>query len=222
MTQLKHFLRNRWDELLITCVYLNAFVASIFTGDITTVLLVSLGGLALLAIIFTVRGQVQKRHLPLRGQNIAFQVPRRGLIFTAGLQPETIRLAVRHQKPEFIGFICSAKSEPTVVQLTEEFNCNEDNCIEKLVNSNDIKDIRTETGLILDWMISKGLKPREIAADITGGTTTMSVGVFSMTEERHVDSQYIFCRQYDDNNRCLDGTQEAVFISRYSQDRFSI
>lgn len=218
MTQLKHFLRSRWDELLITCVYLNAFVASIFTGDAATVLLVSLGGLALLAIIFAVRGQMQKRHLPLRGQNIAFQVPRRGLIFTVGLQPETIRLAVRHQKPEFMGFICSAKSEPTAVQLIEELNFDEDedNCIKKLVNSNDIKDIRTETGLILDWMVSKGLKPGEIAADITGGTTTMSVGVFSMTEERHVDSQYIFCRQYD-NNRCVDGTQEAVFVSRYSQ-----
>jgi hypothetical protein len=217
MTQLKSFLRNRWDEILITCVYLNAFVASLFTGDITKMLLVSLGGLALLAVIFTVRWLVQKRHPPLRGQNIAFQMPRRGLIFTVGLQPETIRLAVKHQKPDYIGFICTARSEPTVSMLMEDFRCNEENCIEKRVNSNDIKDIRTETGLILDWMISKGLKPSEIAVDITGGTTTMSVGVFSMTEERHVDSQYIFCRQYDENNKCVDGTQEAVFVSRYSQ-----
>jgi hypothetical protein len=217
LTQLKHFIMSRWDELLITCVYLNASVASIFTGDVRVVLLVWLGGLALLAVIFAVRGQIQKRHLPLRGENAAFQVPRRGLVFTVGLQPETIRLAVRHQKPEFIGFVCSDRSEATAVHLAEEMNCNEENCMKKLVNSNDIRDIRTETGLILDWMIAKGLRAGEIAADITGGTTTMSVGVFSMTEERHVDSQYIFCRQYDDKNRCVDGTQEAVFVSRYSQ-----
>jgi hypothetical protein len=43
------------------------------------------------------------------------------------------------------------------------------------------------------------IKTQEIAADITGGTTTMSVGVFSMTEERNV---------------CVNGTQEAVFVSR--------
>jgi hypothetical protein len=63
-------------------------------------------------------------------------------------------------------------------------------------------------------MVSKGLTSSDIAADITGGTTTMSVGVFSMTEERNVDSQYIFCRHYE-NNKCVDGTQEAVFVSRY-------
>jgi len=51
LTQLKHFIMSRWDELLITCVYLNASVASIFTGDIRKVLLVWLGGLALLAVI---------------------------------------------------------------------------------------------------------------------------------------------------------------------------
>jgi len=65
-------------------------------------------------------------------------------------------------------------------------------------------------------MSSKGLRAQEIAADITGGTTPMSVGVFSMTEERNVDRQYIFCKQYDEKNRCVNGTQEAVFISRYS------
>jgi hypothetical protein len=217
MTQLKLFLRNRWDEILITCVYLNAFVASIFTWDVTKVLLVSLGGLALLALIFTVRWLWQKRQTPMHGQNIAFLVPRKGLIFTVGLQPDTIRLAVKHQKPEYFGFICTDKSELTVRQLMEELGCKDENSIVKIVNSNDLKDVRTETGLILDWMASKGLKTPEIAADVTGGTTPMSLGVFSMTGERNVDSQYIFCRRYDEKNKCVNGTQEAMFISRYTQ-----
>lgn len=172
MTQLRSFLRNRWDEILITCVYLNAFVASIFTWDVTKVLLVSLGGLAL--------------------------------------------LAVKHQKPQYFGFICTARSEALTDELMEILCCNDGNSIKKLVNSNDLKDVRAETGLIIDWMASKGLKTQDIAADITGGTTPMSVGVFSMTEERNVDSQYIFCRQYDEKNKCVNGTQEAVFVSRYA------
>jgi hypothetical protein len=216
MTQLKLFLRNRWDEILITCVYLNAFVASIFTWDVTKVLLVSLGGLALLAIIFTVRWLITRRQPPMHGENIAFQVPRKGLIFTVGLQKDSVLLAVKHQKPQYFGFICTARSEPLTDELMNLLGCNDENSIRKLVNSNDIKDVRTETGLVIDWMASKGLKMQEIAADITGGTTTMSVGVFSMTEERNVDSQYIFCRQYDEKNKCVNGTQEAVFVSRYS------
>lgn len=216
MTQLMLLLRNRWDEILITCVYLNAFVASIFTWDISKVLLVSLGGLALLAIIFSVRWLFSKRQPPMHGENIAFQVPRKGLIFTVGLQKDSVLLAVKHQRPQYFGFICTARSEAMTDELMEILGCNEENSIKKLVNSNDLRDVRAETGLILDWMASKGLRAQEIAADITGGTTPMSVGVFSMTEERNVDSQYIFCKQYDEKNRCVNGTQEAVFISRYS------
>ncbi len=216
MTQLKLFIRNRWDEILITCVYLNAFVASIFTWDISKVLLVSLGGLALLAIIFTVRWLLQRRQMPMHGESIAFQVARKALIFTVGLQKDSILLAVKHQSPQYFGFICTEKSEAVTNELMEALGCNNENSIKKLVNSNDLKDVRTETGLILDWMASKGLKAQDICADITGGTTPMSVGVFSMTEERKIDSQYIFCRQYDEKNRCVNGTQEAVFISRYA------
>jgi hypothetical protein len=215
MNRLIRYFRANWESILIEAILLQFFIAGILDGNLIFATIAAVAGLALLALIYKTIAIFDQCLKPLRGQNIAFQVPRRGLVFTVGLQPETIRLAVKHQKPGYVGFICSAKSEPIVSRLMEEFNCDEDNCIKKMVNSNDIKDIRTETGLILDWMISKGLKPSDIAADITGGTTTMSVGVFSMTEERNVDSQYIFCRQYE-NNRCVDGTQEAVFVSRYS------
>jgi len=152
----------------------------------------------------------------MHGENIAFQVPRKGIIFTVGLQKDTVLLAVKHQKPQYFGFICTARSEALTDELMEILGCNDKNSIKKLVNSNDLKDVRAETGLVIDWMASKGLKTQDIAADITGGTTPMSVGVFSMTEERNVDSQYIFCRQYDEKNKCVNGTQEAVFISRYA------
>ena len=154
----------------------------------------------------------------MRGENIAFQVPRKALLFTVGNQPDTIRMAIKPQKPEYVGFICSAKSEPVANQLIELFGYDEKHCMIKRVDPQEVKEIRTETGLILDWLISKGLKPSDIVADITGGMTTMSVGVFSVTEERLVDSQYLRS-QYDEKNRILPGTQEAVFVSRYSHSK---
>jgi hypothetical protein len=214
MTQLIPFLRNKWDELLITGIYLNAFVASIFAGDAIKVLEVSLGGLALLAVVFGLRELWNRRAPPLRGENIAFKVPRRALAFTVGFQIDTIRMAIKAQKPEFVGFICSEDSLQKVSLLKAEFNYDTENSITKIVKPNDINDIRTETGLVLDWLMSKGVKPSEVAADITGGTTIMSAGVFSLTEDRRIDSQYIFCHKYQ-NNKCADGTQEAVFVSHY-------
>ena len=65
-------------------------------------------------------------------------------------------------------------------------------------------------------MLEKDLRIADIAADITGGTTTMSVGVFSVTEDRLVDSQYIRS-QFDEQNKRINGTQEAVFVSYYNK-----
>ena len=63
-------------------------------------------------------------------------------------------------------------------------------------------------------MVKKGLQPEDIAIDITGGTKTMTVGVFLVAEEKKTDSQYIFCRQYL-NNKCMNGTQEALLLSDF-------
>jgi hypothetical protein len=46
----------------------------------------------------------------------------------------------------------------------------------------------------------------------------MTVGAFLVAEEKKIDSQYIFCRQYDSNNKCVNGTQEALLLSDYGQE----
>jgi hypothetical protein len=120
-------------------------------------------------------------------------------------------------RPDYIAFVCSSASELLANELVEEFRYELDHCKKEVVDIQNIKEIRAKTGLILDWMAEKGLETDEIAADITGGMTTMSVGVFSVTEERQVDSQYIRS-QYDEQNRPVKNSQEAVFVSRYSKD----
>lgn len=143
-------------------------------------------------------------------------MPRKGMIFTVGMQPHTIRMALEHRKPDYLAFICSSKSENLADELADEFRYDKDHVKKEIVDPQNIKEIRTKTILILDWIAEKGLETDEIAVDITGGMTTMSVAVFSVTEERKVDSQYIRS-QYDEKNCYINGTQEAVFVSRYSK-----
>ncbi|VVB63523.1 CRISPR-associated protein (Cas_Cas02710) [uncultured archaeon] len=216
MTQLIPYLRSRWDELLITGIYLNSIVASIFTGNVQVALGVTLGGLVFLAIIFKLM-TLYRRRLPMHGDNVAFKVPRRGLIFTVGRQMDTIRMALQMRKPEFIAFICSMETESDAIRLAEDFGYDKAHYKKEVVDPYNVKEIRTKTEVVLDWLLEKDLKTTDVAADITGGTTTMSVGVFSMTEDRMVDSQYIRS-QFDEQNKRIDGTQEAVFVSYYGRE----
>jgi len=152
---------------------------------------------------------------PLRGENIAFQVQRRGLIFTVGKPPDIVRIALRRQRPEYLALICSDWTEDVANQLRREFDFDEDHFKKEIIDPWNINEIRSKTEIILSWLAEKGLRPEEIVADITGGTVTMSVGVFSATEEKRIDSQYIRS-QYDEKNKPIPGTQEAVFVSRYN------
>jgi hypothetical protein len=84
------------------------------------------------------------------------------------------------------------------------------------VDVQEIKEIRLKTGLIIDWMLKNGLSFSDIAVDITGGMTTMSVAVYSLVVEKSIDSQYIKS-EYDPNNKPIIGTQEAVFVTRFTK-----
>jgi hypothetical protein len=207
MIQPIYFIRSRWDELLITCIYLNGVVASIFTWNAKIMATVILGGLALLALIFYLRSLYNRKRLPIQGDNKAFKAPRKGLIFTVGFQSDTIRMALQQQNPKFVAFICSKSTANVADELAVEFGYDEEHYVNKEVDPRNVDEIRIETNLVLDWLL-KNMKPEEIAVDITGGMTTMSLGVFSISEERKIDSQYIFSRYQ--NNKCITGTQDAI------------
>lgn len=216
MTQLDHFFRFHWKEIVVVNIFPQCVIAAIYSFKLSVVLSTVFVGLALVALVFGLARILARRELPMRGDAVAFQVPRRGLIFTVGMQPHTIRMALEHHKPDFLAFICSSKSEDMADELADEFKYDKDHVKKEIVDPQNIKEIRTKTGLILEWFAEKGLETDEVAVDITGGMTTMSVAVFSVTEERKVDSQYIRS-QYNEKNQYIDGTQEAVFVSRYSK-----
>jgi hypothetical protein len=214
MKKLIRYFRANWESILIEAILLQFLITGILDGNLFLAMIAAVGGLALLALIYKTIDLIGQSQTPLRGENIAFRIPRRGLIFTVGGQSDTIRMALKHQEAEYIAFICSSKTENVANQLGEEFAFDEEHIKKEVVDPQNINEIRLKTGVILNWLNEKGLGLSDIAADITGGMTTMSVGVFSMTEERHIDSQYIRS-QYQDNLPIKD-TQEAVFVSRYS------
>jgi hypothetical protein len=217
MTQLDHFFRFHWKEIVVVNIFPQCVIAAIYSFKLSVVLSTVFVGLALVALVFGFARILTRQELPLRGDAVAFQVPRRGMIFTVGLTPKTIHMALKHRKPDYLAFICSSKSELLADELADEFRYDEEHVKKEIVDPQNIKEIRTKTNLILDWLAEKGLEMDEIAVDITGGMTTMSVAVFSVTEDRNVDSQYIRS-QYDEEKNCyIDGTQEAVFVSRYSK-----
>ena len=215
MAGLDHFIRFHWREIVVVNIFPQCVIAALYSFKLSILMSTVFVGLALIAFVFGLVWILSKQKSPLRGEIVAFQEPRRGMIFTVGLQPHTIRLALEHHRPDYLAFVCSSASEPIANELADEFRYNADHYKKELVDPQNIKEIRAKTGMILDWLAEKGLETDEIAADITGGMTTMSVGVFSVTEDRQVDSQYIRS-QYDEQNRPIKNSQEAVFVSRYS------
>jgi hypothetical protein len=148
------------------------------------------------------------------GGSQAFSVPRKGIIFTVGKQSDTINLCLRHQKPEFVGFLCTEGSEQYANNLISTFHLDADHCTKQIADPWNINDVRKKSHELLFWMMQKHLSSTEIVFDITGGLTTMSVGMFMIAQENRIDSQYVKS-DYDDKGKRLPGTEEAVFISSY-------
>lgn len=215
MNKLIRYFRVNWESMLIQVILLQILLSAVFDGNLFMAVIAAIGGLAFLALIYKMIGLFNQSQPPLRGENVAFQVQRRGMIFTVGGQPDTVRTAIRRQKPEYLALICSDRTEDVANQLRVEFDFDEEHFKKEIIDPHNIDEIRAKTGIILNWLTEKGLRPEEIVADITGGMTTMSVGVFSATEEKRIDSQYIRS-QYDVKNKPIPGTQEAVFVSCYS------
>jgi hypothetical protein len=99
--------------------------------------------------------------------------------------------------------------------LKEELGFGDEHFVKREVDPKNIQDIRAMTMSILNWMKSKDLQDSEIAVDITGGMTTTSAGVFDVSEERKIDSQYIFSGYI--NNKVILDTKDAILFSQNSK-----
>ncbi len=149
------------------------------------------------------------------GGGEAFEVQRKGIIYTAGKQTDTIKLSLEKQRPGYVGFLCSKVSEPFIDELIRAMGFEDDKYSKKIVDPQNIVEIRTETKLIIDWMLAKGMLINDVAVDVTGGMTTMSVGAYSMAEELKIDTQYIKS-DFDEKNRPIKNTQQGIFVKKYT------
>lgn len=218
MHELSHFLRTRWQEILVLGIALQAMIAALFTANLLLIVLVFAGVLTLVVLSFVIAERVNRQNTRNRiGESIAFQVPRRGLIFTVGRQIETITLALDQQHPQFLGLICTDATEPQADGLIARYGFDAEHAHKRLVDPLSIDEIHRTCTTLLEWMQAQGLAKNDIAVDITGGLTTMSVGVFSAAEDVRIDSQYVIS-QYDVQNHPIPSAQRGVFVVHYPNE----
>ena len=141
-------------------------------------------------------------------------IPRQGIIFTVGRQVDTISYSINGINPKYVGFVCTTETINFIKTAVCISGFTEETSKYEIVNPIDINDIRIKTNLIIDWMLNKELANKDIALDPTGGLTTMSLGAYSATYERNIDSQYVRSR-YDENNKPIANSQELMLLNRY-------
>jgi hypothetical protein len=199
-----------------TGIVLQALINSLYTFRAEAFLATALAGATItLGVAIAMAVAEQRRSVSYRRQE-AFAVKRRGLVFTVGLQPDTIRLALTEQAPDYVGFICSAQSEEKADALVVEFHLDDEHARKKLVDPLNVEEIRQDTATLLDWMAAQGLGSRDVAVDVTGGMTSMSVAVYSLARDRRLDCQYISSRFDKAANRLIANSQDARLLSRYA------
>ncbi len=209
MQELRRFFAQRWQELLITGIWLQSAVAAAFTGNVWAIVLTSLGGLILLFATFSVIGWLQRRTRFGNGKLLA--MPRKAIVFTVGYQKNTILWAIDAQKPEWLGLLCSRETESVANEIAGESGVATDHIQKEIADATSVEDIRSKMATILDWLKRNAVARPDTIVDITAGTAVMSVGTFSMANERSYDCQYLRS-QFDINNKPIKGTQEPVVI----------
>ena len=216
MNDLRSFLKSRWDEIIVLGVALQLILWAITTGDVVIISAVTVSMLVMILLIYGIFERISRRRLHKSlGDNIAFQVSRRGLIFTVGKQTHTIEYAIAQQKPEFIALICTDITENEADEVVSKFGGNTEMIRKRLVDPFDMEEIRATTQSLIKWL-SQNLPKDAIAVDITGGMTTMSVGAFLAADELQIDSQYVRSN-YGSDNQPVIGSQDGIFITRYSE-----
>jgi hypothetical protein len=118
MNRLKSFLRSRWEELLIWGLAVNLSAWALTTGSLILILITiaSVGVTIFLVYTLIERAGIRKARKVI-GENTAFKIVRKGVLFTVGKQTDTVAFAIENQKPIFVGLICSHFTEPFADEL---------------------------------------------------------------------------------------------------------
>ncbi len=147
----------------------------------------------------------------------ALRVSRKGIIFTLGRQSHKEKSPVlkvlKAQNPELYAFLGTPETfaDNAVKQIAEQANLKPEQLKEGHNSPTDMEAIRIATINMVQWMMQKGLKQRDIVVDITGGMVPMSLAAYMGASQMGVDVQYT-SSEYGKDNKPIDGKQRALLI----------
>lgn len=227
MQTLLKLIREKWQEALVTVFWPSVFFLVLPTGSLAAIIGVVLGGLVSIAAVFSLAERVNRarvvRRRPIIGDEAAFSLPRRGIIFTLGLhsaKPGSVaRTVITRTNPELVGFLGTPETEDAQIAQTliRELFLSEDRVKCESWSPTAVREGTLKTGIVMDWMRSQGLPDSSIVLDLTGGTATMSVAAFMAAEEREIDSQYVASEFDKAKNQILPDSQHLILITRYAR-----
>lgn len=206
------YMRKNWVELLVAGVWLQSVVGAALARDWTVLAFTGIGGLLLTLVVFILMRISEWRRKPLSA-GPGFAVSRKALILTVGGQKDTANFVIRNQKPQYLGLICSWRTEHVADEIVNSCGIQRDNIQKEIVDPWEVLDSRDKVDTLLRWLARNGVGSHEIAVDFTGGTSPMSAGTFAAADAAGVDTQYVRS-SYDENNRVIPDTQECILISR--------
>lgn len=220
MTRLLQLLRQEWIEIALTSIVFAGMVNLATGGNFIAAVLVLVVGILILAGVISVLQRVERgRFRSVADKSLAFRLPRRGIVFTVGLQPTTIVFALENQRPTYVGFLCSQQSLATAERIMADQGLDNERARIALADPFNIAEVRRETEALLRWLLTRPmgmrLSKRDVVVDVTAGLTPLSLGAFSMAEELQVDIQYI--QPLFQNNVAI-GIKDALLVSRSASD----
>lgn len=146
--------------------------------------------LAVLVISFWLNTIVQRRRYRTRAGEAVVLQQCRAVVVTVGLSPEVIVFILSRMKPEFIGFIYTARSEEVYKQVVRHLGLVDGTFEPVLVDPESFQHVMDNTRHVFRWLIdTKGVRVEDITLDVTGALTAMSVGAYAAAREFGVRSQ---------------------------------
>jgi hypothetical protein len=232
LRSLRQFLAEKGLEIIVVAISIPLVLAALavwLANRPAFMLLLGMSFLMLYLIFISIRDfRERRRRPPDIGQLAAFQVQRRGIVFTLGLNsnnPESVvNIVLEQLKPEFVGFLGTPETDESnmVGNLCSVLRLQKAQCKSEVWELAEIEEGKIKTGMVIDWMLKQGLGKREIVLDLTGGTVAMSVAAFMAAEERRIDCQYIYSEFHKIKKELIPGSQKPILITNYAGDVESV
>ncbi|ODS30934.1 MAG: CRISPR-associated protein [Candidatus Scalindua rubra] len=223
MYTLTSFIKEKWLEIAIIAIAIqlitNAF--SIFLENKPVVIAsAAIALLLVVAIVVSVSSIIQSKRRKI-GEGKALSIKRKGVIFTIGftshLSNSPALKVIKTLRPQYCAFIGTQQTLESQVgkSIAKAANIGKDEYREKAVEPTNIREIKEDTEHLINWMLDQGLSLKDIVVDITSGTSIMSIAAHIASDERTVDTQYVYSEYKD--NKPVPETQKALLVSKYER-----